>query len=95
MLSGRQYRLQFKKERGRELQSMANATVCNQDTLKKFEAKVGTRHVIVVSKEGCIEFSGWVQSFLPEEKLSVFDESGKLVTVDLAQIIPDRNFWYE
>ena len=68
----------------------------NQDTLQKFEKEVGCKHVIVISEGGeRIEYSGVVVEFLPYERLSVCQPSGKITTVDLKRVRPNRDRWYE
>lgn len=67
----------------------------NTPTRQKFDATVGNEWVLVVDKEGGIEFSGKVVAFLPEERLSVLDESGRMATVNLERVRPDMYKWYE
>ncbi len=92
--SNRFYRSQLRKRQEQKDDAWRQMTICNKDTEQKFERQIGIPHVLVLNQGGDgIAFAGTVVGFLPEEKLSVMDQSGKLNTVDLTQVRPDKNRW--
>ncbi len=70
----------------------------NSDTRKRFETEIGgTTHVIVTPKEEdkFERFAGTVVGFLSEERLSVMDESSRVVVVKLDRTTPDEKKWHD
>lgn len=65
----------------------------NTATRNKFEQAVGTRWVIVSSKEGdqFADFAGYVTGFLLAEQLTVLNRDGNVVSVRLDQVDADVN----
>jgi len=89
----RGYRARQKNEAAHLRGVLDQLTRNNTATRNKFEQAVGTRWVIVSSKEGdpFADFAGYVTGFLPFEQLTVLKEDGNVVSVRLDQVNADEN----
>ena len=91
----RGYRARQKNEAAHLRGVLDQLTRNNTATRNKFEQAVGTRWVIVSSKEGdpFADFAGYVTGFLPFEQLTVLKEDGNVISVRLDQVdADDRRF---
>jgi len=93
----RAYRSKFNLEVKHLKWTLSQLISNNADTRKKFEAEVDDIHVIVTPKDGDVfaRFAGTVVGFLSEERLSVMDESSRVVVVKLDRITPDETKWHD
>jgi hypothetical protein len=87
----RRYRARKKYEAAHLRGVLDQLTRNNTATRNKFEQAVGTRWVIVSSKEGdqFADFAGYVTGFLPFEQVTVLNKEGTVVSVRLDQVDAD------